>query len=133
MWGNATEAMDVSSTSMNVGSMTEIAISHGLQSGHQSCSGLSLSATGTPLQTSAQCNDLHQPKLPQYFIDLGRSDVEVRCKTNPTLPGRRNDPGVLEVSDNHGCFESWFSYRDDPGSLLFARQFEPNFRAPSAS
>ena len=36
MWGSATEAMDVSSTSINAGRMTETAISHGLQSGHQS-------------------------------------------------------------------------------------------------
>src|SRR4051794_9308102 len=39
MWGRGTEAMDVSSTSMNVGSITAAAIHHGLQSGHHSCIG----------------------------------------------------------------------------------------------
>ena len=39
MCGRATEAMEVSKTSINVGSITAAAINQGLQSGHQSCIG----------------------------------------------------------------------------------------------
>src|SRR5438128_1425350 len=46
MCGSATDAMDVSRTSMKVGNMTEAAIHQGLQSGHQSASGFALGSSG---------------------------------------------------------------------------------------
>jgi hypothetical protein len=45
--GSATEAMAVSSTSINVGSITDAAIRYGLQSGHHDPSGLAFESSAT--------------------------------------------------------------------------------------
>jgi hypothetical protein len=72
--GSATDAIDVSSTSMKVGSITDAAIHHGLQSGHHSASGFALGSSGRVvsagwMREGRACFRYTQPTVASIFCD----------------------------------------------------------------